>query len=70
MVKGSSRSQYHLRQVLVGVGMPVLVRPEVMINAFVPGSFDANGDLIHEPTKAELERQLLALALWADRLRG
>jgi chromate reductase len=69
-VSGSSRSQYHLRQVLQSVNMPVLPKPEVMVNCFAPGTFDSNGELLHEPTKAAIEQQLLALALWADRLRG
>lgn len=41
---GSSRSQYHLRQVCVFLDLKPLNKPEVFANAFA-GGFDADGNL-------------------------
>ncbi|GHU19847.1 NAD(P)H-dependent FMN reductase [Betaproteobacteria bacterium] len=42
---GSSRAQYHLRQVCVYLDLRPLNKPEVFANAFA-GAFDADGNLI------------------------
>jgi len=44
---GTSRAQYHLRQVCVFLDLHPLNKPEVFANAFA-GGFDANGNLIDE----------------------
>ncbi len=58
---GSSRAQYHLRQVCVYLDLLVLPQPEVFANAFIPGNFDANGDLMDTTIQQTIDRQLLAL---------
>lgn len=54
---GTARAQYHLRQVLVSLDMPVLNQPEVMI-ANAHQRFDANGKLTDEPTRKQLKALL------------
>jgi chromate reductase len=44
---GTSRAQYHLRQVCVFLDLRPLNKPEVFANAFA-GGFDADGNLIDE----------------------
>ncbi len=64
---GTSRAQYHLRQVFVFTNMHPLNRPEVMI-ADASHRFDEHGNLTDEKAK-ELIRQLLAgLVAWGRRL--
>jgi chromate reductase len=61
---GSSRAQYHLRQVCVFLDLRLLNKPEVFANAFA-GGFDANGNLIDEKLigqVGELMRVLVATA--------
>ncbi len=48
---GTSRAQYHLRQVCVRLNLRALCNPECFANAFSSG-FDANGDVI-DPVIAE-----------------
>ena len=57
---GSARAQYHLRQVLVGLGMPTVNQPEVMIGN-AGERFDANGVLTDEKTKAMIGKLLKSL---------
>ena len=62
--QGSSRAQYHLRQVFVAINMRPLNRPEVMVN-FAQNKFDDKGQLIDPKTRqkiAELLTALIALA--------
>ncbi len=54
---GSARAQYHLRQSLVCLNMPVLNQPEIMIGAAAQ-KFDENGNLLDDDAK-ELIRKLL-----------
>ena len=54
---GTSRAQYHLRQVLVTLDMPVVNQPELMI-ANAAARFDRNGRLSDE-TSRQLIRKLL-----------
>jgi chromate reductase len=59
---GSSRSQYHLRQICVCLDLRPLNKPEVFANAFA-GGFDADGNLIDEKLiglVTELTRTLVA----------
>lgn len=66
---GTSRAQYHLRQVCVYVDLQPLNKPEVFANAFA-GGFDADGNVTDEKIKANLAAQLLALKAWAQRLQA
>jgi chromate reductase len=59
---GTSRAQYHLRQVFVFLNMYPLNRPEVMI-ANATERFDENGNLVDEDTRARIAKLLDALAL-------
>ena len=66
---GTSRSQYHLRQVCVFLNMHPLSKPEVFSNAFA-GSFDAEGNLIDPKITELVGAQMQALADWTRRLKG
>ena len=57
---GSSRAQYHLRQVCVFLDLHPLNKPEVFVNAFA-GGFDANGNLIDEKLNKLVGEQMQAL---------
>lgn len=58
---GTARAQYHLRQILVTLNMPVVNQPEVMIGNAAQ-KFDQNGKLIDEPTREFIRKLLAALA--------
>ena len=66
---GTSRAQYHLRQVCVYLDLHPLNKPEVFANAFA-GSFDDNGDLRDERLHGLVAEQMQALAAWTLRLRA
>lgn len=66
---GSSRAQYHLRQVCVCLDMQPLNKPEVFANAFA-GAFDADGNLTDERLGKLVKEQMQALAAKVARLRG
>lgn len=57
---GSSRAQYHLRQVAVCLDLRLLNKPEVFANAF-GDSFNASGDLVDERLQGLVKQQLQAL---------
>ncbi|MFN3809369.1 MAG: NADPH-dependent FMN reductase [Roseateles asaccharophilus] len=57
---GSSRAQYHLRQVAVFLDLRVLSKPEVFSNAF-GDSFNAAGDPVDEKLQGQIKQQLQAL---------
>jgi chromate reductase len=61
---GTSRAQYHLRQVFVYLNMFPLNRPEVMISNAAQ-RFDENGNLKDEETKSNIQKLLQALVAWA-----
>lgn len=65
---GTSRAQYHLRQVCVFIDVHPLNKPEVFANAFA-GSFDADGNLTDEKIQGLVRQQLAALAAWSRQLR-
>lgn len=66
---GTSRSQYHLRQVCVFLDLHPLNKPEVFANAFT-GAFDADGNLTDSKLIQLVADQMKALATWTRRLRG
>ena len=57
---GTSRAQYHLRQVCVYLDLHPLNRPEVFANAFA-GAFDAQGNLTDERLHKLIAEQMQAL---------
>ena len=66
---GTSRSQYHLRQVCVFLNLHLLNRPEVFSNAFA-GAFDAEGNLTDAKISTLVGEQMHALAHWTRRIKG
>ncbi|HEX4879150.1 MAG TPA: NADPH-dependent FMN reductase [Limnobacter sp.] len=64
---GTSRAQYHLRQVCVYVNLHPLQKPEVFCNAFA-GGFDAQGNVVDDKIKANLDAMAKALHAWTARL--
>jgi chromate reductase len=66
---GSSRAQYHLRQVCVYLNLHPLNQPEVFANAF-SGAFDNDGDLTDDQIQANVRKLLAALLAWQQRLKG
>jgi chromate reductase, NAD(P)H dehydrogenase (quinone) len=65
---GTSRAQYHLRQVCVYLNLLPLNKPEVFVNAFA-GGFDDQGNIVDEKLKNQVSSQMLALKDWAKKLR-
>ena len=66
---GTSRAQYHLRQVAVFLNLHLLNQPEIFCNAF-SGSFDNEGNLVNAKIQGLIIEQLEALRGWAQRLRS
>lgn len=58
---GTSRAQYHLRQVFIYLNGQVLNRPEVFISS-APSKFDAGGKLTDAGTAEHLSKMLIALS--------
>jgi len=65
---GTSRSQYHTRQVCVFLNMHPLNRPEVFANAFA-NTFDDQGNLTDSKIQANIIAQLDALVSWTTQLQ-
>ena len=65
---GTSRSQYHLRQVFIYLNGLLLNRPEVMISAG-PSRFDAEGKLTDADTAEKIRNMLSALVAWTEKVR-
>jgi chromate reductase len=57
---GTARAQYHLRQILVALNMPVVNQPEVMIGD-AELRFDGGGRLTDEPSRQFIQKLLGAL---------
>ena len=57
---GTARAQYHLRQILVALDMPVVNQPEVMLSNAAQ-RFDRDGRLTDEPTRQHIRQLLDAL---------
>lgn len=66
---GTSRAQYHLRQVCVFLNLHPLNKPEVFASAFGP-AFDADGNLVDPKLTGLVADQMQALADWTRRVRG
>ena len=64
---GTSRAQYHLRQVCVFLDLHPLNKPEVFANAFA-GAFDADGNLTGAKLIQQVAAQMQALAAWTRQL--
>ena len=56
-------ANHHLRQILVGVNVPVMVQPEVYIGG-TAALFDENGKLINDSTRDFLNSFLKAFEKW------
>ena len=65
---GTSRAQYHLRQVGVFLDLHFVNKPEVFANAF-SASFAADGSLVDEKLQALIVTQLQALQALSSQLR-
>lgn len=57
---GTARAQYHLRQILVSLNMPVVNQPEVMIGNAAQ-AFNQNGKLTNDTTRQFIQQLLIAL---------
>ncbi len=57
---GSSRAQYHLRQVCIALNLQLLNKPEIFSNAF-SDSFDEAGELMDKRIQGLIIEQLQAL---------
>ncbi|MGR8978882.1 MAG: NADPH-dependent FMN reductase [Gammaproteobacteria bacterium] len=66
---GTSRAQYHLRQVCVYLDMHPLNKPEVFSNAF-SGAFDADGKLTDGQLIQLIGEQMRALRAWTFKLKS
>lgn len=66
---GTSRAQYHLRQVCVFLDLKPLNKPEIFSNAF-SAAFDADGNLADEKIAGLVAAQMQALAAWTRQLRA
>lgn len=66
---GTSRAQYHLRQVCVFLDLHPLNKPEVFTSAFA-GAFDADGNLTDPKVIAQIAQQLQALDQWSRKIKA
>jgi NAD(P)H-dependent FMN reductase len=68
---GTSRAQYHLRQVGVFLDWHFVNKPEVNVNLWggKPISDGATGDLVDDATRLQVKALLDALIQWTTRLR-
>lgn len=65
---GTVRSQYHLRQVVVGLDMHPVNRPEVAVRS-AADKFDASGTLTDEKTRTQVKALVDALVAWTNRIK-
>ena len=65
---GTSRAQYHLRQVCVYLNLHMLNKPELFSNAFTP-AFADNGDVQDEGLVKQATALMQAMADWTKRLK-
>jgi chromate reductase len=66
---GTARAQMHLRIVALGLGIPMLLKPEVYVT-LAEKKFNEQGDLVHEPTREKVKELLEALLEWTLVLKG
>jgi chromate reductase len=64
---GTARAQYHLRQLVVGLNMHAVNRPEVLISNAAE-RFDEHGNLKDENTRKHIRNLLETLVEWAQQL--
>ncbi|WP_418432479.1 NADPH-dependent FMN reductase [Bilophila wadsworthia] len=64
---GTSRAQYHLRQVCVYLNLRPVNKPEVFSNAF-SASFNESGDLIDPSLQQQVTALMNALLAWNSQL--
>jgi chromate reductase len=67
-ILGTSRAQYHLRQVLISVGAHPLNPPEVFVT-YVKQKIDETCVLTDEPTRQTIKKVLQNLVAWTKRLK-
>jgi chromate reductase len=67
-VTGTSRAQYHLRQMFVFLNAFPVNKPEVFIGGAAQ-KFDAEGNLTDEATQGFVRQLLESLAAWTRRLK-
>ena len=65
---GTARAQMQLLETLGETGSVVMVKPGVQIQAFAPGTFDSEGNLIDEKIKELLRSHLEEFTNWSARL--
>ncbi|MEM2154150.1 MAG: NAD(P)H-dependent oxidoreductase [Nitrososphaeria archaeon] len=65
---GGARAQYHLRQVLLGLNMHPINRPEVIV-PYADEKFDKDGRLIDQETREIVKSLLEALVNWTIKLK-
>jgi chromate reductase len=65
---GTARAQYHLRQILVSLNMPVVNQPEVMIGNAAK-AFIHDGKLTEDKTKQVIQQLLIALVTLAKSIQ-
>lgn len=63
---GTARSQYHLRQNLVGLMAATMTKPEIFVGT-AQNKFDADGKLVDEETTKFLNDWLKAFETWVRR---
>ena len=64
---GSSRAQYHLRQVMVFLDPLVMNKPEIMVPA-AHSKFDAEGKLTDDSTREHLAKFMAAFQTFIGRV--
>jgi len=65
---GTARAQMQLLETLGETGSIVMVKPGLLIQAFAPETFDAEGNVIDEKTKELLRTHLDEFTNWCARL--
>ena len=65
---GTARAQMQIHETLAETGAVVMVKPGVQIQAFAPGTFDSEGNLIDKGTKELLRKHLEEFTNWSARL--
>jgi chromate reductase len=66
-LNGTVRAQFHLRQILVGVNVHFINRPEVMIRQ-AADKFDASGALTDEKSREHIQALVAGLVDWTTRI--
>jgi len=65
---GTARAQMQLHETLAETGSIMMAKPGVQVQAFAPGIFDADGNLIDDNTKELLRRHLDEFTKWIIQL--